>query len=113
MNKKYDGNSLPFTDDAWETAIRHYQTVSIHEMQSAHSASEITVEQFLSLKVLWPDRRPPAELSADKVASLFGSSKLDISKAKSATRKHDPAWNKNLEAITATHAAGASGTRVR
>jgi hypothetical protein len=113
MSKKYNGNSLPSTDDGWGTAIHHYQTVSIHKIQRAHSASEITVEQFLSLKVLWPDRRPPAELSADKVASLFGSSKLDISKAKKAARKHDPAWNKYLEAITATHGAVASGTRVQ
>jgi hypothetical protein len=112
MSKKYTGEVLPKNPSSWETATSHYQTGSIHALDSANSASEITVEQFLSLKVLWPKRKSTKDLGADKTASLFGSSAADINKARAQRQKDDPAWAAYLSALAATAGAGASGAKL-
>ena len=101
MSTKYIGGELPSNPSTWETAASKYQASSIHELQSAQSASDITAEQFLSLKVLWPKRLQQADLSENETAGLFGSSKIDIRKARSDIREQDGAWNAYLKAIAA------------
>lgn len=61
-----------------------------HDLESAHSASAITVQQFLALKTIWLDLSPPVALS--ERASLFGSSKPEVNKARDQEGDEDEAW---------------------
>lgn len=113
MSTKYNG-SLPKDPSDWNAALVKYpQTSSVHELETARSASEITVEQFISLKVLWPPRHKATELSTDNVAKLYGSSTVALQALKNETWKNDPSWKAYLTAITASQAVGASGSKLR
>lgn len=112
MSTKYIGGELPSNPSTWEATASKYQASSIHELQSAQSASDITVEQFISLKVLWPKRLQQADLSENETAGIFGSSKIDIRKARSDIREQDGAWNAYLEAIAAKSGDGPLGLKL-
>lgn len=96
-------SSLPKEPSEWNQAlVRYPQTSSIHGLQSARSASDITAEQFLSLKVLWPKRRTVTDLSADNTSKLYGSSNVELQALKAETRKNEPSWKAYLKAIEAS-----------
>jgi hypothetical protein len=99
MTTKYSGAQLPYDHSSWLKATQKYETCSIHELESADSASEITVEQFLSLKVLWSQRLEIKDLYADDTAGLYNSSKVEVAAVKDNTEKQDEAWKEYLQAI--------------
>jgi hypothetical protein len=111
MTQKYLGDNLPGTGVEWRTAAARYNPVSIHELEAADSASEITVEQFLSLKALWPRRCKTADLYADKTAALFGSSKADIETVRATMRERDTCWTEYLKAVEAGAGRGSKFSR--
>lgn len=98
MNTKFTG-TFPRDKTSWENAMKQHETVSVHDLQSANSASEITVEQFLSLKVLWPKLLSIRDLYSDEKASLFDSSQANIAAMKLNMEGTDRAWKEYLEAI--------------
>jgi hypothetical protein len=113
MATKYPGDRLPDTASNWKSAVDRYaETDSIHKLESAHSASEITVEQFLSLRVLWKSRTAKT-LNDDIRAGLYGSSKKEI-QAKVHKKNEDPTpWDEYLKAIKASQHVGTSGTKLQ
>jgi hypothetical protein len=113
MSTKYLGDTLPEDASTWKTATGRYaESGSIHELKSARSASEITVEQFLSLRVLWKSQTAK-QLNDDKRAGLYGSSKNEIQDKVTRKPEHEGPWQEYLKAIPATQQAGASGSKLR
>jgi hypothetical protein len=114
MSTKFLGKQLPSDDKSWKNeTLRYPGSGSIHELDSANSASEITVQQFLSLRVLW-ERCDPKLLNDDKRAALYGSSKSEMQvlrdkdkpgKVKGKSERQTP-WQAYLEAITPTSQSG-------
>ena len=99
MSVTYDSETLPMNKDSWLAATRRYKTASIHDLESLESASKITVEQFLSLRVLWPKLRKVEELYRNTPASLFNSSEEELQKSRSEMKSKGGPWNAYLEAI--------------
>lgn len=112
MSYKYTGDDLPANFSEWKNATCQYKTISLHELDTPKSASKISVEQFLSLKVLWTHRQKPTALYEDKVLTLFNSSKEDISKERDLMRK-DPAWGAYLRDIAVSQGAGVPRTKLK
>lgn len=94
-----DGAVPPRDPRSWQKAATKYEIISIHELESADSASEITVKQFLSLKVLRPRILDIKDLYADKIAGLFGSTETKIRKIRNDMEKQDSAWAAYLSGI--------------
>lgn len=89
---------LPSDQPMWKAAAKKHNAVSIHNVNDPHSASEITVPQYLALKVVWPHAKQAAELR-DKEAKYFGFEREEIKRVKDEMYKDDGAWKKYLRAI--------------
>jgi uncharacterized protein (DUF2267 family) len=117
MATKYPGDKLPEAPSSWKAAVdRFAKTSNIHELKSAHSASEITVEQFLSLRVLWKNREAK-KLNDDTRAGLYGSSNKEIrgivhEKPEAGRPEIKTSWSEYLKAITALHQGETSGSKL-
>lgn len=99
MERKYSGADLPKNSNSWNDAAQQSGIVSIHELETAYPASQITMAQFLSLKTLWPALRAPTELYNNKWAMLFGSTEADIKTTRHKMKEHDSEWNAYLTAL--------------
>lgn len=91
--------SLPSTEASWIDHPQNAKKTSIHELENPHSGSEITVEQFFSLRVLWPKRKEHTDLYKDETAMLFDSTRNDIEGLKKQMEGRDEPWNRYLEAL--------------
>ena len=98
METTYPG-PLPKNVSEWRQEVQKYGAVSIHELQTTKPASGITLQQFLSLKAVWPLRKAPRDLYDDKTAKLYNSSADDIRALKLSMEKDDDDWRAYICAI--------------
>lgn len=95
---------IPTRRKAWEAMRKRFacENVDIHSLGDPDSASKIQVEQFLTLKVLWP-RRSQSQISA--FLKGIGFDTYSFSKETESMERRS-AWNLYLDALQKNANAG-------
>ena len=93
-----DWKAYPFPTKPSEWERAHKDGPSVHRLTDVFSASKISIEQYLALKILW-NWHDPGELYSNKWAAHFGSSSKAIREEAKKMTKEDQQWQRYLGLI--------------
>lgn len=88
---------LPQTVQEWNA--RYGSGCSIHDFDTAQSASKMTEDQFFALKVIWPAHK--ASDLKRRCSVWFGVGQHEVERKAKSMRTEDFAWASYLEALEA------------